>query len=96
MACSACGCARCCRRITGAGHIVNADGLATEKEAWGKPANWCDYSGEIAGEKLGIAILDHPANPHHPVRWHVRGTACSPPTRSAWRSSPTINRRMAP
>ena len=39
----------------------------------GKPANWCDYSGEIAGEELGIAILDHPANPHHPVRWHVRG-----------------------
>jgi len=21
---------------------------------------------------VGIAILDHPANPHHPVRWHVR------------------------
>jgi hypothetical protein len=57
----------------GSGHIVNSEGLATEKEAWGKPANWCDYSGEIDGEKLGIAILDHPANPHHPVRWHVRG-----------------------
>ena len=25
------------------------------------------------GEKVGIAILDHPANPRHPVRWHVRG-----------------------
>jgi hypothetical protein len=56
----------------GTGHIVNADGLATEKEVWGKPSNWCDYSGEIAGEKLGVAILDHPANPGHPVRWHVR------------------------
>ncbi len=57
----------------GSGHIVNSDGLSGEKGAWGKPANWCDYSGEIAGEELGIAILDHPANPHHPVRWHVRG-----------------------
>ena len=57
----------------GSGHIVNAEGLAGEKAAWGKPANWCDYSGKIAGEKVGIAILDHPANPHHPVRWHVRG-----------------------
>jgi hypothetical protein len=56
----------------GSGHIVNADGLETEKQVWGKPSNWCDYSGEINGEKVGIAILDHPANPHHPVRWHAR------------------------
>lgn len=56
----------------GTGHITNADGLTTEKEAWGKPSNWCDYSGEINGEKVGIAILDNPANPGHPVRWHVR------------------------
>ena len=56
----------------GNGHIVNADGLETEKQAWGKPSNWCDYSGTIDGEKLGIAVLDNPANPGHPVRWHVR------------------------
>ena len=24
------------------------------------------------GEKVGIAILDNPANPRHPVRWHAR------------------------
>jgi hypothetical protein len=57
----------------GTGHISNADGLEGEKALWGKPSNWCDYSGEIAGEKVGIAILDHPSNPHHPVRWHARG-----------------------
>jgi hypothetical protein len=56
----------------GTGHILNADGLAGEKAAWGQPSNWCDYSGEIGGEKLGVAILDNPANPSHPVRWHVR------------------------
>jgi hypothetical protein len=56
----------------GSGHIVNADGLEGEKAAWGKTSNWCDYSGEIAGEKLGVAILDNPGNPGHPVRWHVR------------------------
>lgn len=56
----------------GTGHITNADGGATEKAVWGKPSNWCDYSGDINGEKVGVAILDHPANPHHPVRWHVR------------------------
>jgi hypothetical protein len=57
----------------GTGHITNADGQAGEKAVWGKPSNWCDYSGEIAGEKVGIAILDNPANPGHPVRWHARG-----------------------
>ncbi|MBZ5621093.1 MAG: PmoA family protein [Acidobacteriia bacterium] len=56
----------------GTGHITNAGGQAGEKEVWGKPSNWCDYSGEIGGEKVGIAILDNPANPRHPVRWHVR------------------------
>jgi len=57
----------------GSGHITNADGMVGEKALWGKPSNWCDYSGEIAGEKVGIAILDNPANPRHPVRWHARG-----------------------
>lgn len=57
----------------GTGAISNAEGLTGEKQAWGKPSAWCDYSGEIDGHKVGIAILDHPGNPRHPVRWHVRG-----------------------
>ena len=56
----------------GTGHMVNADGLKGEKEVWGKPSNWCDYSGAIGDEKVGVAILDNPANPRHPVRWHSR------------------------
>ncbi len=56
----------------GTGHISNADAQVGEKQLWGKPSNWCDYSGEVNGEKVGIAILDHPENPHHPVRWHAR------------------------
>ena len=59
--------------VPGTGHITNAEGLMGEKQVWGKPSNWCDYSGEVNGEKVGIAILDHPENPRHPVRWHVRG-----------------------
>jgi len=39
---------------------------------WGKPSNWVDYSGTLDGEKLGIAILDHPSNPGHPTHWHAR------------------------
>ncbi len=57
----------------GTGHIVNADGLEGEKQLWGKPSNWCDYWGEVNGANVGIAILDNPENPRHPVRWHARG-----------------------
>lgn len=43
------------------------------KECWGKPANWCDYSGDPDGSGVqGITIMDHPDNFRHPVHWHVR------------------------
>jgi hypothetical protein len=56
----------------GTGTITNADGLVGEKQLWGKPSNWCDYSGRVGDEKVGVTIFDHPDNPHHPVRWHAR------------------------
>ncbi len=55
------------------GHMLNSNGGAGEKEIWGKRADWVDYSGEVGGEKLGIAIFDHPQNPKHPTYWHARG-----------------------
>ncbi len=54
------------------GVISNSLGQKTEKEVWGKPADWADYSGEIDGEKLGIAIFDNPKNSRR-ARWHERG-----------------------
>jgi hypothetical protein len=42
------------------------------KEAWGKPADWVDYSGELQGEKLGVTMFEHPSSFQHPSRWHVR------------------------
>jgi len=59
--------------VGGTGKITNADGLVGEKQLWGKPSNWCDYSGTIGDEKVGVTIFDHPDNPSHPVRWHARG-----------------------
>ena len=55
------------------GRMVSADGCKTEAECWGKRSNWMDFHGELEGEKVGIAILDHPENPRHPTYWHVRG-----------------------
>jgi hypothetical protein len=55
------------------GEITNAEGLKGERETWGLPSPWCDYSGEIEGEGVhGITIFDHPENLRHPSRWHVR------------------------
>lgn len=54
------------------GKIVNADGLVTMKQVWGKKSNWVDYSTELQGEKLGVAMFDHPSNPGFPTRWHAR------------------------
>ena len=53
------------------GRIANSEGQF-DAEAWSKPARWCDYHGPVAGERLGIAMLNHPVSHRHPTRWHVR------------------------
>ncbi|MDW8052063.1 MAG: PmoA family protein [Armatimonadota bacterium] len=58
------------KRGTG-GQIVNAAGQR-DRDAWGKRAPWCDYTGIVEGEVVGIAIFDHPTNLRHPTYWHVR------------------------
>lgn len=57
-------------RKTG-GKIITSEGLEDDK-AWGKPAAWVDYHGPVQGEKLGIAILNHPSSFRYPTHWHVR------------------------
>jgi hypothetical protein len=69
----------------GQGHIVLSTGerddgvsAVAAKEArreavtWGKRSAWCDYHGPVDGKTVGLAIMDHPANPRHPTWWHVR------------------------
>jgi len=68
------------------GKIINSQGQI-DADAWGKPATWVDYHGPVDGEPVGIAMLDHPKNPGHPVRWHVRSYglfAANPFTRRAF------------
>jgi methane monooxygenase PmoA-like len=55
------------------GHMLNSEGKSGEKAIWGKRAGWVDYSGQVAGEELGIAIFDNPLNLRHPTTWHARG-----------------------
>jgi hypothetical protein len=53
------------------GKIQNAEGKIGEKECWGYPSDWCDYSGNIDGKVAGVAILCDPKNPY-PSCFHVR------------------------
>lgn len=46
------------------GRMVNAGGASGEKDVWGRPSPWVDYS--------GVAIFDHPGNLRHPTLWHSR------------------------
>ena len=57
---------------TPTGRMTSAEGGQGEKQVWGKRSPWVDYAGIIDGEKLGVAILDHPSNPKHPTYWHSR------------------------
>jgi hypothetical protein len=55
------------------GIMTCADGKQKEAACWGTRADWMDYSGTVAGEQVGITIMDHPENPGHPTYWHARG-----------------------
>lgn len=57
---------------SGSGKMLSAEGKQGMAEIWGKRSSWVDYSGTLDGEKLGIAIFDHPSNPWYPVHWHAR------------------------
>jgi hypothetical protein len=56
----------------GTGTLINAEGATRMASTWGKASPWMDYSGTLEGEKLGVAIFDHPSNPKHPTYWHCR------------------------
>ncbi|HPA19606.1 MAG TPA: PmoA family protein [Verrucomicrobiae bacterium] len=54
------------------GKIITSEGAIGEKDAWGKSAAWCDYSGPVGNATAGVTLLAHPENSVHPMHWHVR------------------------
>jgi hypothetical protein len=54
------------------GVLENAQGHKGEKNCWGRLSAWCDYSGKVDGEMVGVAIMADPWNPW-PSAWHARG-----------------------
>jgi hypothetical protein len=56
--------------------ILLADGDERER-ALGERSPWCDLSGSVDGGEAGIAFLDHPHNPRHPVPWYASTRAAT-------------------
>ena len=56
----------------GGGKLVDSEGRSGMLQVWGKHANWVDYTGEVDGERIGVALFDNPKNPQAPTRWHAR------------------------
>jgi hypothetical protein len=54
------------------GLMTNSEGAQTEKNVWGKRADWVDYDGTVDGQKVGIVILNNPKNGGEAPRWHSR------------------------
>lgn len=42
-------------------------------DVWSKRSKWMNLRGEIGGEKISLAMFDHPENPNYPSQWHARG-----------------------
>ncbi len=92
----------------GAGQLTNQDGVQSEAKLFGKPARWMDYSGPTAVRKdgeskesiEGVTYFDHPSNPDHPARWHVRedgwmgASACRSGPRTTTRTKPLLLRYL--
>ena len=55
----------------GTGTILDAEGRRNGAEIWGHSAQWCDFSGEIDGQLVGITIMCHPEN-FGPSWFHAR------------------------
>jgi len=53
------------------GTIRNSDGLIGAKNAWGKTAAWCDYSGVLSNRLVGITVMASPIN-FRPCWFHSR------------------------
>jgi type 1 glutamine amidotransferase len=52
--------------------FLNSQNATDLAQLHGQPARWLDFSGQTAnGKSIGVALFDHPSNPHHPNLWFV-------------------------
>jgi hypothetical protein len=75
------------------GTVINSEGLQTPTKTEAQRARWVAIAMPIPDRTgndpiAGIAMMDHPSNPEHPVPWRVDGQLGISPSRcivDAWR-----------
>ena len=70
--------------VKSGGTMVNAEGAKGEKDTFGKPSPWIDFSGRRGEFIEGLAILQHPLNPWYPSPWFTRDYGFISPTPMYW------------
>jgi hypothetical protein len=72
------------------GRILDDQNRRNEKQIWGRPAAWCDYSGWIGATFAGIMVMPDPRNVAV-CRWHTRDygfMAANPFGQSVFKAGP--------
>jgi hypothetical protein len=70
--------------VINGGTMINAEGLKSEKDTFGKNSAWIDYYGKRGESTEGLAIMQHPSNPWYPSPWFTRDYGFMSPTPMYW------------
>ena len=70
--------------VKNGGTMINAEGLKSEKDTFGKNSAWIDYYGKRGESIEGLAIMQHPSNPWYPSPWFTRDYGFMSPTPMYW------------
>jgi hypothetical protein len=70
--------------VKNGGTMINAEGLKSEKETFGKKSSWMDYYGKRGDSIEGLAIFQNPANPWFLSPWFTRDYGFISPTPMFW------------
>jgi hypothetical protein len=70
--------------VKNGGTMINAEGLKSEKDTFGKNSPWIDYYGKRGDVTEGLAIFQHPSNPWYPSPWFTRDYGFMSPTPMYW------------
>jgi hypothetical protein len=75
--------------VINGGTMINAEGLKSEKNTFGKMSAWIDFYGKRGDTIEGLAIFQHPSNPWYPSPWFTRDYGFISPTPMYWPANDT-------
>jgi hypothetical protein len=70
--------------VKNGGTMINAEGIKSEKDTFGKKSPWIDFYGKRGDAIEGLAIFQHPSNPWYPSPWFTRDYGFMSPTPMYW------------